>query len=482
MYKRQGSVGPFTGLDLRRDAAMSDPSSLRIASNVDLKIGGNLQRRDALIKLCDVSSETVGLYASDGILRTACPGGQSLQDSRPAEVWYDAIGENATVYPLATITKLHAVENAAAASGGKGYPYLVIERTDGRIEHHWIDQVPATAAAAVSTRAILPFDPGKTLVKSQGKLFCDDPSSGTIRFSAATTTPRDWSKARDAGSLAVRTHSAGSRDIVALSYYRSYVTVLFQDSIQLWQMDPDPAKFQFINAFNGPGTETARLTTNVLGDMFYYNRGGFRSMQRSTMNGDDLAEDIGSAISALTLAQSTAIAPVGIWSESRSQYLAAFGTTVYALTNSPASKTVGWTTWTLPVSVEYFAELNGVVYIRSGNTVYKLDSTLTNDTAGAINYQVYTAFQNWGQPGKKKLWRGIDVVQTGSSKLNICIDPTDSLRFQFTAPIDLANTTFAKGRIALNRICDTLALQFTGTGIWRLDSAILDASPLRGLG
>lgn len=481
MYKRQGPVGPFTGLDLRRDAAMSDHNSLRTASNVDLKIGGNLQRRDALVKLCDVSSETVGLYASDGILRTACPGGQSLQDSRPAEVWYDAIGE-ASAYPLGILTKVHAVENVAAASGGKAYPYIVVERSDGRIEHHWIDSTPVTAATAVNTRAVLPFDPGKTLVKSQGKLFCDEPSSGTLRFSATTTTPRDWSKARDAGSLAVRAQSSGSRDIVALSYYRSYVCVLFQDSIQLWQMDADPARFQFINSFNGPGTETPRLTTNVLGDMFYYSRGGFRSMTRSTMNGDDLAEDIGSAVSQLTLAQSVAVPPVGIWSEARSQYIAAFGTSVYVLTNSPASKTVGWTTWTLPVSVDYFAELNGVLYIRSGNTIYKFDSTLVADTAGAINFDVYTAFNNWGQPAKKKFWKGIDVVQTGASGLNVCIDPTDTTRFQFVAPVITNGTTFAKGRIALNRVSDTLALRFTGTGLWRLDSAVLDAKPLQGLG
>ena len=481
MYKRQGPIGPFSGLDLRRDAAMSDPNSLRVATNIDLKIGGNVQRRDALIKVCDVSSETVGLYASDGILRTVCPGGQSLQDARPAEVWYDAIGENAA-YPLATLTKLHAVENVAAASGGTGYPYVVLERIDGRIEHHWLNSTPATAAAAVDTRSILPFDPGKTLVKSQGKLFCDEPSAGTLRFSASTTTPKDWTKARDAGSLAVRTQSAGSRDIVALSYYRSYVCVLFQDSIQLWQMDPDPAKFQFVNAFNGPGTETPRLTTNVLGDMFYYSRGGFRSMARSTLNGDDLAEDIGSAIAQLTLSQSVATPPVGLWSEARSQYLAAFGTSVYALTYSLASKTTGWTTWTLPVSVDYFAELNGVVYIRSGNTVYKLDSTLVADTAGAINFDVYTAFHNWGRPGHKKLWKSLDIVQTGTSGLNVCIDPTDTTRFQFSAPISLTNTTFAKGRIALNRVSDTLALRFTGTGLWRLDSAVLDAVPLTGLG
>jgi hypothetical protein len=481
MAKNYGIVGPFNGIDLQRDAAMSDQASLRIASNVSLRVGGNLARRDALIKLCDVSTETVGLYASDNQLRTVCPGGQSLQDTRPSEIWYDVIGDG-TAYPLGELSKFHAVEHVSAASGGRSYPYVVLEKTDGRIEHHWLNGDPATSAAAVDTKVPLPFDPGKSLVKSQNKLFCDDPSAGVLRFSASTTTPKDWTKARDAGFLAVRNQSAGSRDIVALSYFRSYVSVVFKDSIQLWQMSPDPAKFEFINAFNGPGTETPRLTTNVLGDMFYFNRGGFRSMARSSTNGDDLAEDIGAKIAALTSVQSTAITPVSVWSESRSQYLAAFGTSVYVMTYSPANKTVGWTTWTLPVQVDHWAELDGILYIRSGVGIYKFDPSVVNDTAGSVNFEVVPAFQAYGYPGRKKRWDSLDVVQTGASKLNFLIDATEPTVTELSAPINIVGTTFQKGKIGINRTCDFLSLRFTGTAIWTLDSAILTAKVLGGVG
>lgn len=459
---------------------MSDQASLRRATNVSLKVGGNLERRPALVKLCDVHASTAGLYASDGLLRTVCPGGQSLQDTRPSEIWYDPVGDG-TAYSLTSITKLHAVEITSSATGGKAYPYVAIERDTGRVEHHWLNSDPASAAAAVATRVSLPFDPGFALAKSNGKLFADDASAGVLRFSATTVGPTDWVKPRDAGFLAIRQNSAGSQEVKGLSYFKGYLAVLFQDSIQLWQTSPDPAKFQFVSALNGPGTDASRLTTNVLGDMFYYSRGGFRSLSRSLVTGDDTAEDLGAKIADLTrLESTTAVTPVAFWSEARSQYLAAFGTTVYVLTYSPSTETVGWTTWELPVPAEHFAENNGILYIRSGDTVYRCEDNTDDDTAGAIAYDVITARQHFMQPGLKKRWKTLDIVQTGTSAVNFILDSNSDDVLDLPVGINTTDSTFDGGAIGINRISNLLSLRFTGRYPWRLDSAILDAMVLRG--
>ena len=456
--------------------------SLRVAENVSLTVGKKIATRPRLVKLCDVSSETVGLYSADGLLRTVCPGGQSLQDSRPTEVWYDVIG-NGTAFPLGTLSKLHAMELAAAGVASKAYPYVCIETTAGRRELHWIDTIPLLGSDAVNSYVNLPFDPGKALVKSQSKLFADDPSAGVLRFSATTTTPRDWSKARDAGFLAVRRQSAGSTEIVGLSYFKEYVAVLFQDSIQLWQMNPDPANIKFVSALNGPGTDARRLTTNVLGDMFYFSRGGFRSLSRSIVTGDDKAEDVGAKIAELTKAvDTTTYEPVALWAESRSQYIAAFGTTVYVLTYSPSTESVGWTTWELPVPVEYITENGSSLYVRSGDTVYILDDEADEDTDGAVTFDVALAFQTFGQPRRKKRWETLDIVQDGTSRVNYHLDPKNPDVAQFAVGIQTTNDTFDRGKIAINRTSDTLGLRFSGTGTWELDSVMLDATVLRGRG
>lgn len=476
-----GIIGDFTGLDLRRSPATSDPTSLRLATNVSLSIGKKLVTRPRLIKLCDVSSETVGLYAADGLLRTVCPGGQSLQDSRPTEVWYDPVG-NGTSYTLGTLSKLHAMELAAAGTASKAYPYVCIETTAGRREHHWLTESPASAATAVDTLVPLPFDPGKALVKSQNKLFADDPSAGVLRYSATTTTPRDWSTARDAGFLPVRRHSAGTTSIVGLSYFKEFVAVLFEDSIQLWRMNSDPALMEFGGVLNGPGTTSPRLTTNVLGDMFYFSRGGFRSLSRSLVTGDDKAEDIGAKVTALTKTETTGDDPVALWSESNSRFIACFGSTAYVLTYSPSTDSVGWTTWELPVAIEYLVENNGNLYARSGDTVYVFEDEVAADTAGSVSFDVVLAFQTMGYPGRKKSWRWVDLVQDGTSRMNFLLDPSNPTTGEFTTGIGTTGDTFASGRIAINRVSDSLGFRFTGTGIWELDSVIVDAVTLKGRG
>jgi hypothetical protein len=85
---------------------------------------------------------------------------------------------------------------------------------------------------------------------------------------------------------------------------------------------------------------------------------------------------------------------------------------VYVLTYSPSTGTTGWTTWELPVPVEHITENNGKLYIRSGDTVYKFDPGEVADTSGAIDFEVFTAFQHMGYPGRKKRWNSVDIVQT----------------------------------------------------------------------
>jgi hypothetical protein len=375
------------------------------------------------------------------------------------------------------------MELAAAATAGKAYPYVAVENTSGRIEHHWCNAAPVNQADPVDTQVTLPFDPGRCLVKSQNKLFADDPSAGVLRFSATTTDPKDWSKARDAGFLAVRRMSAGATNIVGLSYFKEYVAVIFEDSIQLWKMAPDPAAITFGTALNGPGTEASRVTTNVLGDMFYFSRGGFRSLSRSLVTGDNKAEDIGAKITALTSTEDvSAVEPLAIWSEARSQFIAVFGTTVYVLTYSPSTECVGWTTWELPVALEYLVEHDGGLYGRAGDTVYQFSDEVSEDTAGPVTFDVALAFQTMGYAGRKKSFRWVDLVQTGSSRMNFHIDPTNPDVAEFPIGIATSGDTFNGGRIAINRIGDALGFRFSGTGIWELDSVLLDAMTLRGRG
>lgn len=469
----------FTGLDLRKHPAVTSPRALRRAQNLDLLLGGAVRRRPSLRLICTVSSSTVGLYSAGGTLRTVCIGGQSLQDTRPAEVLYDPIGDG-TAYTLGTLAKLHAVEQIGSAATTGSYPYVVVERTSGVFEHHYCNASPVTAATAVNTRVSLPFDPGKTLLKSNNKLFADDPSSGALRYSSTLGGPTDWRTPRDAGALAVGQYASGSRQIAGLGYFRGQVAVQFKDATLLYQMNPDPAKFQLVSVLNGPGTELATATANVLGDMIYFSRGIFRSIATAVVTGEARESDIGAVIAKLTseIDVGTATA-VSLWSQARSQYFCFVGTTGYVMTYSPVENLRGWTTWSLPVTVDALVEHNGDLYIRSGTSIYLLDYDQVQDYGTTdVTFDFLSAYVNNRRPAIKKRWSWYDAVQDGACKVNFQSNTDDETEEDFEYPIDLDGTTYVEGHIAVNVIAENLAVHITGTEIWRLDSFTLHGDVL----
>ncbi len=473
--------GAFTGLDLRKHPAVTPARALRRATNLDLLLGGAVRRRASLRLICRVGADTVGLYSAKGTLRTVCIGGQGLQDTRPAEVMYDPIGDG-TAYALGSIAKLHAVEEIGSAATAGAYPYVVVERTSGTIEHHWCNANPVLATDVVDTRVSLPFDPGKALLKSNNKLFADDPATGALRFSSTLGGPTDWRTPRDAGALAVGQYASGSRQIAGLGYFRGQVAVQFKDATLLYQMNPDPAKFQLVTVLNGPGTELATATANVLGDMVYFSRGIFRSIANAVVNGEAQESDIGAYIAKLTreIDVDTATA-VSLWSQARSQYLCAFGTTVYAMTYSPIENLRGWTTWDLPVPVNALVEHNSDLYIRSGVDIYKLDYEQVKDFGtDDVEFDFLSAYINNKRPAVKKRWNWYDAVQDGACAVNFQSNSDDETETDFEYPVNLDGTTYAEGHIAVGVIAESMAVRITGTAIWRLDSFTLHGDVLNG--
>lgn len=465
----------FKGVDVRNDPAAMDQLALRRAVNVDLTIASAVRRRDGLRLLCTLSSESVGLFSANGFLRTVVVGGHSLQDSRPPDVLYDVIGDG-TIYSLGTLSKLHRVETIGAATVSNALPYVVIERTSGVIEHHWLTASPVLSTDAVSTRVRLPFDPGKLLIKSNNKLFANDPSNGVLWYSSTANGPTDWVAPRDAGFINVRQHISGSRNITSLGYYRGgLVAVLFEDAISLWKMDSDPTKFQLETTFNGPGTSAPGATSNVLGDLFYLSRGGVRSLSVTSVTGETNETDIGAYIQALTGAiDLSTVTPVSLWSQTRSQYICAFGTEVWAYTYSPLAKVRGWTKWVLPVSVDFLVEHDGNLYIRSGNDVYIFDSAQVKDYDSVdVNYDVQMAFIHARAQGRKKFWKFFDTVQDGATSVAFHTDPVNDLTALTANTIAVGDTTYTGGLVGVNTVSDVLSLRFTGTQPWRLDSYTL---------
>jgi hypothetical protein len=432
------------------------------------------------------------LFSANGSLRAVVPGGQGLQALRPAEVQYDPIGPHKgldeddepvdpTAYPLDTLTKLHAVEVIGSAEVVGGFPYVVLEKTDGTFEHHWLTETGKIddATDPVETQVELPFNPGKTLSKVEGKLVADDPGSGVLRFCATSTSPRDWTTPRDAGFLAVGQYAAGARQITATGIFNRRLAVFFQDSIQIWNMAADPSRITLENTLNGPGTEAPGSVENMLGDLVYFSQGGFRALSVVDLAGQTREGDIGSFIQAETDdIDLTTVMVAGFWSQNRSQYICAFGTTVYVFTNAVISKTRGWTKWELPITVEYMVEHEGEIYIRSENVLYKLAPNVVKDHGDVdVNWVFQPQFLDAKSPGVNKRWAFVNMVMSGSAHLDFFYDSRD-LDLFVSGP-DLSNTTYQIGLTPVMIIAEHIMPKFSGTGLFEFDALNLTFDVLR---
>ncbi len=385
-------------------------------------------------------------------------------------------GLQPVAYPLNTIDSLAAVEAIGANAAFGVYPYVCVKKTNGTYEHHWIRKVPASVSVGVKTRVALPFNPGAAMIKLQEKIWASDNTNGVVRFSSTANGPTDWVAPLDAGFLPVLSHVSGSREVYGFGFYDNKLAVMFEDTIQLWNVNADPTLISLARVMSGPGSKAPNSIRNVAGDLFYFSQGGFRSLYTVLISGQLQEDDgMGAGIQPLTkLEDPTVTPPVALWSQTRGQYLCAFGSTVYVYRYSPKLKLTGWTTYELgDAAVTDMCELDGFVYLRAGTAVYRLDPAYDDN----CTFTVQPAWTDGGNPSKYSRYEFMELVQDGACQIAYRVNPRDETQEHAGPTIDGSTTTLPL--IAMGVMSQALSLVFTGTDkAWQLDRFILNARPL----
>lgn len=462
------------GLDTRLTWDVKDRFALASCDNIQIVPGGAITTRPALVFDAALSALSFGLYDRGGYLRAIVPSGHSTQLTAPTGVIYDGIGQGGTFDYAGKISKVLVAETfgTSAVYGPHGYVSLLRSDTN-LIEHHWIKEPPASAASFVNTFVILPFNPGLAMTKIANKIVASNPSQGRFNYCSTLSGPADWDTPGDAGSEAALQFVSGAREMIALSIHRGALAVLYEDAVQLWQMDTDPANIALLQVLNGPGTRFANSVANIAGDSHHLGPAGFSNLTTATITAEATYGSIGDRIRTLTDLIPATATPIAIWSQRRSQYLIAVGTTVYCYSVYPLSKETAWTTWTLPVTVNYMTELNGIVYIRSGNNLYHLDDTVGRDAGVATDIA-------WNWVSRQMGW-GKAIAQLKSLQEII---PQCSAAATWTPVVDGRTLTAAAVTIPastspirafLTGSGRRIAIKSAGTGLMRTDGVLLGA-------
>jgi hypothetical protein len=475
----------FHGLDTRRIESLSDMRTARVAKNLYLSSGRVWRTRPGTKLVARLPQETKGLYAGQGVLRTVAPAGYAdIFNRQTPKVFFDFVGDG-TVYDRDDIAEFINAERFGASVAAGVQPYAVIRRrSTGRLEHYWFRDRPDTPNGGVNTRVSLPFVPTGQILKLAEKLWAPDQVNGAVRFSSTEFGPSDWTTVEDAGFLPVFANAPGDHTITALSFMQSTagalntrqsaLVVFFEDSIQIWAVDPNPINHYLTSILGGVGTENFRSVANVYGDPVFLSREGFSSLRISARDGALDSARIGAPIERLTRGLDAGTVTASVWWDSKGLYLCAVGSDIFAWRYDPAAKVQAWSQWALPYGrITDFVDFASELYFRTETgEVYRMDDGLDTDSGAAIPFDLETQFLHMGSPGAYKTFQSLQLYQTGGCDLSYRPDPTEpDMEIQVYAT---SGVTRPHQKVPLIAMCDSMALRFQGAGAWELSGFAID--------
>lgn len=252
------------------------------------------------------------------------------------------------------------------------------------------------------------------VVKKASKIFAVDDE--VVRF-CKTNNPRDWTEESNAGFLGVGVQQSGAINPTALGEYAGNLVVFFIDSSQVWKVDPDPALMSFIQGVD-VGCPYPYGAANMAGDVFFSSYDGVRSITTQSTTGSLIDVDVGSPIDSVLKPYLTTAASVrSFYFRGGGQFWTMIGSTAYVYSFSRTSKISAWSRYTFPFEISDVTEMNGDLYFRSGDSVYRFEESAYTDSGVDFEVVIEFAYLDFQSPGVLKMITGMDSVMVGEADI-----------------------------------------------------------------
>jgi hypothetical protein len=442
------------GIDRRKGASVSDANRLREMQNAYVTTGLATQKRPGLVKVATLEAGTKGLFAAFGKLNTFYSAG--------------TINHSNTLFKSNKLTGYSGtIKDVWFSDVFNGHIYVSAEYTNGVVRHHYTD-----AGTTVIADGSCPHSKGVIKGQTANKIFAIN--GETVRY-CKTDNPRDWSAANDAGFLPTGLRFQGARDANALGMYRSNLVVLARDGAQVWSIDPDPARMLLTDTVENVGTSFPKTVSNVSGDLYFLSDFGFRSITTLQYTNNMADQDVGSPIDDIVrpVIRNTPYAPMSFFHYGTGQYICIVGNVMFVYSISRTSKIQAWSRYLIPFTVDDFAELNGELYVRSGNDVYRFTADAYDDNGQPFEVLLELPYMDLKTPGQLKRLVGVDLVMEGECDLSIGFDVRDP--DAYTPVIRLKGNTRPGGTIPMEACGTEFSLRFRNmtTKPFRLDAVTL---------
>ena len=383
------------GLDVRQLASSADANRLRMLKNAYVTTGRTIRKRPGLKRLGSLNSGSFGLFGGVDALWT-----------------FSAFGGEHAQFPQIKNSRIREpygrdMRRLIHAEVFNGFVYAVVECADSSIEHHYLDGKYDTLIQDTNCPH------SKSLIKKAGKLF------------------------------------AIKNDLV----------VFFEDSAQIWQVDPDPKNHKLISTVP-IGTPFAYSHAGMGSDIFFLSQNGFRSVAVQAFSTNLMDNDIGSPIDALVQQDlKRPLEPKMVYWRGTGQLLCFMGDYAYVYSYSRSSKISAWSVWTFPFVVDAVAEQEAKLYLRSGADLYVFDPDSYTDNGQPIEVVAELPYLDMRKPGVLKQFSGVDVAAAGSLDMQFAFDPArpDLL----TPPIHLSGDTRPLPRLPVEVMATNLSIRIS---------------------
>jgi len=328
----------------------------------------------------------------------------------------------------------------------------------------------------------------KFVVIAASKVYAAD--DDIVRYSA-TVQPLDWTSSDDAGYIPTGLQNYGANPVEAMGLYRGNLIPFNAEAFQLWQVDEDPESIALLDALPMGSTQHHAIAP-VSNDLFFLASQGVRTVGIAASSTNFQAGDVGMPIDPIVqeLMKSPGY-PIGLYYPAAGQYWLIFnkadGTSEAVVYSMTRIGSVGaWSRYVFPFHVDDWAIAGDVLYMRSGDYIYRIDDEVVGDEVSPSNIQPFEGVIQWpwldfGQPGVTKMVYGVDVVGQGDVSLQIGYDQTNPGAFTdpYTIPADTVPGTVVP--MPLSAPSMSVKLTYDGSVQWQFNALTVYLNDNRGM-
>jgi len=432
------------GLDLRRSELTAPAGTLRSMTNCHVTPGGEIEKRMAFVPFWTVDPSSKGLVEVNQKLYTFGPNGPYKVEP-PSGTWsVGVLGQQTT--SIHEIIDYDLFDNMV---------FVILWKNS------------AGAVGRYYNGADLPLARGFYCRTYKNKMYTVE---GSILYFSAIGNAGDWSGLSPPATNYIDLSMGDSdmTDSVALEVYYDKLAIFSSTAVQLWIMDPDFTKNQYVQTLRQAGTTAWRSVMQYgSGDVMYLSHSGVRSLRARNSSLAAAVSDIGSPLDPLlqdlfrTMGVSwmsgtiALLQPVTgrfwiIMAGSKANDDAPLTSKIYVLSAFPGPKITAWSEYDAGFVITAACIHNNHVIVRDDqNVVYAYGGI--SDFGPVYDdcpVELIFPFHAGEQVATAKTFTGLDATCAGIPwQVSTAFNVEDPTAEDYVGEFN--GTTFAQGRFAI---------------------------------